>query len=197
MNAVINVTPIVVGNKTIDTVNARALHEFLGVSKKFTDWFLRKSKKHNMVLGVDFYEFLGSTVIEFDKAMEIGFCTKNNARGTLLRKFVIIYERTQAGIITVKDGLEQVNKLFEDGFNKFERKTALYRHFNSVGNLLYVGISLDADKRLRQHIGKSKHGNEIASVSVEYFTRWGEALKAERYAIKTEHPTGNVVHKSK
>ena len=69
---------------------------------------------------------------------------------------------------------------------------ALYRHFDSLRNLLYVGISLDAIKRLRQHGHTSDWCHQIASVEIEQFANRQEAMKAEREAILSEKPAFNV-----
>jgi len=76
-------------------------------------------------------------------------------------------------------------------------RTALYRHFNKDGELLYVGISLRAAERLRQHIDGSCWRYEIASVTVEWFDTRDAALDAERLAIKSEAPIFNKTHSTR
>jgi hypothetical protein len=49
--------------------------------------------------------------------------------------------------------------------------TALYRHFNAAGDLLYVGISLSVINRLAGHMASSKWASDIATVKIEYFDR--------------------------
>jgi predicted GIY-YIG superfamily endonuclease len=68
--------------------------------------------------------------------------------------------------------------------------TQLYRHFNSDGQLLYVGISLSAVSRLRAH-KSSSWASSIARVDVKTFSTREEALVAERLAIQTEYPMHN------
>lgn len=74
-------------------------------------------------------------------------------------------------------------------------KTALYRHFDADGRLLYVGISLSPTYRLRQHHDCSAWFQSIANVTVEWFPDRSAAMAAERQAIKAESPEFNVVHK--
>lgn len=75
-----------------------------------------------------------------------------------------------------------------------ECDTELYRHFNSDGELLYVGISLSTPQRLAQHMRGSKWADEIAHIQIERHSTRGKALEAERIAIENEMPLWNVVY---
>jgi predicted GIY-YIG superfamily endonuclease len=68
----------------------------------------------------------------------------------------------------------------------------LYRHFNSDGVLLYVGISINAVLRLSQHRQMSHWYDEIANITLESFETRAEALKAETHAIQNEKPKYNI-----
>jgi hypothetical protein len=70
--------------------------------------------------------------------------------------------------------------------------TCLYRHFSSDGRLLYVGVSLDAVRRLVRHREKSHWFNQIATVTIERYPSRAAALQAERLAIEDEKPIYNV-----
>jgi len=71
----------------------------------------------------------------------------------------------------------------------------LYRHFNSEGQLLYVGISNSALVRLGAHKANAHWFDSITNVTIEKCTDREDALAKEAKAIKTEHPRHNVVHK--
>lgn len=73
-----------------------------------------------------------------------------------------------------------------------EGPTQLYRHFDSEGRLLYVGISLSAITRLAQHRSASHWSRAIASVRIECFDTRREALAAEAKAILEERPLHNI-----
>lgn len=73
-------------------------------------------------------------------------------------------------------------------------RTALYRHWNADGELLYVGISLKPFQRLDQHKNNSHWYGDIANVSVEYFDTRSLAEDAERVAINKEKPLHNITH---
>lgn len=71
----------------------------------------------------------------------------------------------------------------------------LYRHFDSKGRLLYVGISLSTAHRLAGHRKASPWFNSIAWIEVERFATREEALNAELQAIRTEWPIWNKAGK--
>lgn len=75
-----------------------------------------------------------------------------------------------------------------------EDKTALYRHLDKNGRLLYVGISLDATARLKDHMHVSSWKGDIAMVVISWFETRKEALDAEKKAIVNERPLYNKVH---
>lgn len=68
---------------------------------------------------------------------------------------------------------------------------ALYRHFDSAGMLLYVGISIAHITRMQQHRRKSPWFARIAQIRIEHFPTRESALAAERHAIETEKPFFN------
>lgn len=71
---------------------------------------------------------------------------------------------------------------------------ALYRHFNTDGVLLYVGMTSAPAQRMTHHASNSAWGREVATVTLEWFDSKQEALEAERVAIETEAPRNNCQH---
>jgi hypothetical protein len=71
--------------------------------------------------------------------------------------------------------------------------TKLYRHFDTAGTLLYVGISNSAVARLGQHEKDKLWHDDIASMTIETFGTRKEAEQAERDAIRAEKPLHNKV----
>lgn len=67
----------------------------------------------------------------------------------------------------------------------------LYRYYNSSGDLLYVGKSLDAVTRLAQHKDRAPWFTQIARIEIEHYESETECSKAERLAIRREHPLYN------
>jgi excinuclease UvrABC nuclease subunit len=74
-----------------------------------------------------------------------------------------------------------------------ERPGKLYRHFGTDGALLYVGVSLSAINRLREHRQQSAWFDDIVRVDIETFPSLKEAFAAERQAIQTEQPRYNII----
>jgi hypothetical protein len=77
---------------------------------------------------------------------------------------------------------------------KKARRTALYRHFDAEGRLLYIGISVSVLNRLKEHHRGSHWSDNIRRVEVEYFSCQAEAAGAERDAILAEKPLHNIAH---
>lgn len=71
-------------------------------------------------------------------------------------------------------------------------KCALYRHFNEIGDLLYVGISNSFLHRSVTHASTADWYFQIATIRVEWFPSREAALKAEDYAIREENPRHNI-----
>ena len=69
-------------------------------------------------------------------------------------------------------------------------QTALYRHFDIDGRLLYVGVSKNAVQRLSQHTS-SPWMQKIRTVTVEMCQSREHALEAEALAIRIEKPAYN------
>lgn len=72
-------------------------------------------------------------------------------------------------------------------------KTCLYRHFDSSGRLLYVGISLNSIKRLQQHFANAEWFKDISRIEIEWHPTRIEAMAAEAIAIAKENPVFNIV----
>jgi DNA-binding transcriptional regulator YiaG len=72
-------------------------------------------------------------------------------------------------------------------------RTALYRHFDATGALLYIGISLRPGNRLSEHLTGSAWAGDIANVTLEWFDSFEVAFNAERRAIIQEKPLHNKI----
>ena len=65
----------------------------------------------------------------------------------------------------------------------------LYRHYDSEGSLLYVGVSRNVLRRLHT---TSHWFREIVRIEITHFATWEEARAAERQALATENPKYNI-----
>lgn len=91
--------------KLIKTVNARDLHEKLGVGKKFTDWIKYRIEQYGFIEGKDFIPILGISTggrpsteyhVTINMAKELSM-VENNERGRMFRQYFIdCEERLQA-----------------------------------------------------------------------------------------------------
>src|SRR5207302_1242409 len=69
---------------------------------------------------------------------------------------------------------------------------ALYRFFDSAGELLYVGITNDPGRRLGQHRKLKPWWASVGSMTLEHFSTREALEDAEREAIAHERPIHNV-----
>lgn len=72
------------------------------------------------------------------------------------------------------------------------RATALYRHFDLNGELLYVGITNHPQLRWMQHRETSPWAWLVAETSIRWLPDRRSAAAAERRAIRTEQPLFNT-----
>lgn len=71
----------------------------------------------------------------------------------------------------------------------------VYRLYDSTNTLLYVGVSEDLSRRMRQHRRTKTWWNEVASVTAMEFSDEWMALIGERVAIADEAPKYNLRRK--
>lgn len=71
-------------------------------------------------------------------------------------------------------------------------RTALYRHFDADGTLIYVGVTANPLQRLAAHECGSAWIQEIARTDYEWFPTLALALAAEATAIRSERPRYNI-----
>ncbi|MBN6741218.1 antA/AntB antirepressor family protein [Acidithiobacillus sp. MC6.1] len=99
-----------IDNAVTQTVNARELHAFLEVGKKFSDWIKDRIDQYNFVIDHDFISFSlhgekpqgGRPALEYhltlDMAKEISM-VERNAKGKEARQYFITCERIAKGIV--------------------------------------------------------------------------------------------------
>jgi hypothetical protein len=71
-------------------------------------------------------------------------------------------------------------------------QTALYRHFDKDGKLLYVGISVNPIQRLQAHEVAAHWYGRISHVEIEWYETRAIAEAAERATIIGENPECNI-----
>ena len=70
-------------------------------------------------------------------------------------------------------------------------KTALYRHFDADGTLLYVGISNTVFQRTATHLHTAEWAAQIDTIKVQWFDTRDEAAQVEAEAVVSERPLFN------
>jgi predicted GIY-YIG superfamily endonuclease len=74
-------------------------------------------------------------------------------------------------------------------------RTALYRHFDVAGNVLYIGVSMDPEGRWMAHRGNQEPWiHQAVRRADEWHDSRPDALAAEAAAIKAERPPFNGKH---
>lgn len=71
-------------------------------------------------------------------------------------------------------------------------QVAIYRHYDSEGTLLYVGITSDPHARERQHARQSQWARYVATINVQWCVDRNTALAVELRAIQSEAPVFNT-----
>ena len=70
----------------------------------------------------------------------------------------------------------------------------LYRFYNSLGQLLYVGITNNPTVRFRDHKNSREWWPVVVMITMERFGSRDQLIYAERRAIATEDPLHNIAH---
>jgi predicted GIY-YIG superfamily endonuclease len=70
--------------------------------------------------------------------------------------------------------------------------TFLYRCYDAAGTLLYVGVALDLEQRMREHrMATTWYRDEVTRIELGRYPDRASALEAERQAIQAEAPKHN------
>lgn len=71
----------------------------------------------------------------------------------------------------------------------------VYRIYGANGALLYVGVSNDHERRLKEHARTKAWWPQASSVQVEHYPNRSEAMYREAAVIRFERPVFNIQHK--
>ena len=105
MDELINITTAKIGEEEVNAVNARDLHQELGVKTRFNDWMQRRIDEYGFENGVDFTvlkneygknskgQFCSKEyIISLDMAKELAM-VENNTQGRKIRQYFIEVEK--------------------------------------------------------------------------------------------------------
>jgi anti-repressor protein len=110
------IVPVYKDSEDRALINAREMHEFLDVGKKFADWIRYRIGQYGFLEGTEFFPILGKTsetggrpateyLLTIDVAKEIAML-ENNEKGRQVRRYFIECEkrlRAVSGAISAKD----------------------------------------------------------------------------------------------
>ncbi|WP_375662286.1 antA/AntB antirepressor family protein [Bartonella sp. OC16QHHD] len=109
MNTLIEISEQIIDQETVQTVNARELHAFLGITSKFADWIKNRIKECNFRENIDFIGFSknlekgGRPSIEYhitlDMAKHLSMIERND-KGHEARQYFIKCERLLKQVVT-------------------------------------------------------------------------------------------------
>lgn len=71
---------------------------------------------------------------------------------------------------------------------------SLYRFYDSDNTLLYVGVTVDLERRLAEHLNEKHWYTDMERIKVEHFPSRYAAESAEKRAIRQEFPLHNVAY---
>lgn len=74
------------------------------------------------------------------------------------------------------------------------RPHALYRFYDRTDVLLYVGVTADLPKRMKNHQKEKPWWLQISTIKIEPYETRAEVFEAEAEAIRTENPLYNSTH---
>ncbi|WP_375628358.1 MULTISPECIES: antA/AntB antirepressor family protein [unclassified Bartonella] len=136
MNTLIPISEQTVGQEIVQTVNARELHSFLKVGKKFADWITERINKYNLVENQDFvcFPILGSKGrgghnrkdyhLTLSVAKELSM-VENNKKGREARLYFIECEKRLKQVATPQIAASQVD------YSKPEALLGVLNHLQS------------------------------------------------------------------
>ena len=104
----------------INSVDARELHEFLGLTGHFSEWINKKIKEYEFVINSDFFRFMGESsggrqsieyTLNIDMAKELSMISKT-AKGREARKYFIECEKKSKQIQNqIKEPVDLIGKI--------------------------------------------------------------------------------------
>lgn len=74
------------------------------------------------------------------------------------------------------------------------RPAQLYRLFNEMGELIYIGVAYSASDRAKQHRMSKSWWCEVAQSEIEQFDSREAALAVEKSALQAEKPKYNILN---
>lgn len=172
MNEMIRTTNAIINNENVNAVNARELHEFLGVGKDFTSWIKNRIEKYDFTKGVDYLltkigeqlpsgtKYRTDYIITLDMAKELAM-VENNERGKQARQYFIEVEKNARKMADAVNGhvAALIPILQENARLKAENDFA--SHFLPLGKPGEVNKNGDSKMMFRRGCYCARNGRNI------------------------------------
>lgn len=164
MNHIIKIGTDDIGGDTVQTVNARDLHEFMASKRQFADWIKERIELYGFVQGIDFVQFhkkvkgsvkpLSEYHISIDMAKEISM-VERNAKGKEARMYFIACEK-QALALSTPQTFAEALRLAADQAEQIALMAPKADFFDTVtGSTTAVSMSIVA-KTLDMGMGRNR-----------------------------------------
>jgi len=152
--AIIAIGTASIGGQTIETVNARDLHDFLEVGKRFTTWMQDRIQQYGFVEGQDFLPVLGESSggrpsteyhLSLDMAKELSMVERNEKGKQARQYFIECERRAKEAAPQLPQSMAEALRLAADQAERLERQErALQEAAPKVAFANQVEISHDA-----------------------------------------------------
>lgn len=160
-------------------VDARELHEFLGVSTRYNDWIRSRIEKYGFVENLDYVTITENLVnggrryvhvLKMDMAKELAM-VENNAKGRLARRYFIEVEKKYRQLMDISNlspELQMFNHMFEAVANIEISQKQLEDQVNTIKDTIVTrdkNWRKDVNKKLRKIGFKNGNYEEIIKES--------------------------------
>ena len=213
MNELIKLQLQTINGNAVETVSARELHGFLGVSSKFADWIKNRISEYDFVESQDFLTVSknlenGGRSIEYyitlDMAKELSMVERND-KGKQARRYFIECEKKLKSQIApqpvqpigeLEDKLRTIAfALDRSNISPVAKETALITSAETL-----TGISIGYRPQIEQTTYSAKELGDVLGISANRVGRIANAhgLKTNEYGLyylnKSQHSDKQVEH---
>lgn len=159
MDELINITTAKIGEEEVNAVNARDLHQELGVKTRFNDWMQRRIDEYGFENGVDF------TVLknEYGKNSKGQFCSKEYIISLDMAKELAMVENNTQG--------RKIRQYFIEVEKEFRRQAS--RQFPSE-DVLMSTLYAEMERRIKAEAERDEYKRNLARIARASNLTFGE-----------------------
>ena len=210
MNEIITINATNINEDTVNTVNARDLHEYLGVGKDFSTWIKERIKKYGFEEGIDYIILQNSEAsntklpkngeaqprasqrieyhITLDMAKELCM-VENNEKGRIARKhFIKVEKQYKQNQLLLEDRIfNKFNMLLEDKLSRQQLEDKAQQAIEKAKQAEQKAKQLEnKNEAIRKKIEKIKlKSTAVAYNYIQIYDTIVEAYAKDHSTIKT------------